>query len=288
MAAQVSVIIPAHNAAGTIGRAVRSALREEACVEVIVVDDGSTDGTGVAATSVDGRVRCLSQANAGPNTARNRAAASSVGEYLVFLDADDELLPGWGEAFSGMIAEGPDLASCGVIVRDVVARCDRHVPPTDKGPAYDHLVVSFLAGSYAVRRDVFEVVGGFAVDIPYGEHHELGLRLAPTCAGRTVSTAEALVLIHHDRSPARRQAYHQARLVAVQRKLQRHGDRLQRDPALLANHQGVCAYSAASLGDYRTARRFYVAAFRTNPSRWKDLVRATVTLVPSLRRWAWA
>lgn len=284
---QISVIIPAYNAAATISQAVTSVLEHGPCAEIIVVDDGSTDETSAAVAAIDPRVRCLRKSNGGANVARNWGASAAGGDYLVFLDADDEVLEGWGEYFCTIVEEADDLVSCGVLIRDVETGDERNVPPGDKGPAYDHVVASFLPGSYAVRRELFESVGGFAVDIPYGEHHELGLRLAPLCRGRVVSVPSSLVLKHHDRSAARRRTYHYARLLAVERKVERHGDRLSRDRSLLANYQGVGAYSAASLGDYRKARGLYMAAFRSNPTRWKDLVRAAVTLAPVVRGRVW-
>ncbi|HEY8572379.1 MAG TPA: glycosyltransferase [Phenylobacterium sp.] len=93
------MIIPAFNAARTIGRAVRSALAQPEAAEVIVVDDGSTDGTAEAARAVDdgtGRLKILVQptSGGGPAAARNRALAESVSPWVCPLDADDYFLVG--------------------------------------------------------------------------------------------------------------------------------------------------------------------------------------------------
>jgi succinoglycan biosynthesis protein ExoU len=94
----VCVIIAARNAAGTIGSAIRSALREDAVAEIIVVDDGSTDGTGEAAHAADDgterlRVLRLDQ-NHGPAYARNRAIEASKTSVLAILNADDVFIEG--------------------------------------------------------------------------------------------------------------------------------------------------------------------------------------------------
>lgn len=94
----VCVIVAAKNAAATIGLAVRSALAEEEVGRVIVVDDGSSDGTGdvaVTAGGGDGRLEiiCLDR-NLGPSAARNRAIAASREPLIAVLDADDAFLPG--------------------------------------------------------------------------------------------------------------------------------------------------------------------------------------------------
>lgn len=94
----VSVVITAHEAAATIGDAVRSALAEPETAEVIVVDDASRDATAAAAEAAGGRdgrlkvIRCA--VNVGPAAARNRALEAATGAFVAVLDADDFLLPG--------------------------------------------------------------------------------------------------------------------------------------------------------------------------------------------------
>ncbi|MFC3067702.1 glycosyltransferase family 2 protein [Phenylobacterium soli] len=94
---QVAVLIPAKDAAPTVGRAVGSALTDAATAEVVVIDDGSTDDTADAARRMDdgsGRLRILRQANTGPSGALNRGHAASTAPYVCVLDADDFFLPG--------------------------------------------------------------------------------------------------------------------------------------------------------------------------------------------------
>ncbi|WP_394892660.1 glycosyltransferase family 2 protein [Mesorhizobium sp. AaZ16] len=104
--AKVCVVIAAKNAAGTITRAIRSGLREGCVAEVVVVDDGSTDGTAEAARAADdgsGRLRVLSLGvNKGPAFARNHAIAHSTAPLIAILDADDFFLDG---RFDRLLAE---------------------------------------------------------------------------------------------------------------------------------------------------------------------------------------
>jgi glycosyltransferase involved in cell wall biosynthesis len=93
-AALVSVVIPAFNAGRYIEEALDSVFRQTyASMEVIVVDDGSTDDTTARLEPYRSRIRYLSQANAGPGAARNRGIECSSGDYLAFLDADDVWQP---------------------------------------------------------------------------------------------------------------------------------------------------------------------------------------------------
>jgi succinoglycan biosynthesis protein ExoU len=102
----ICVIIAAKNAAGTIGKAVQSALAETLVSEVVVVDDGSTDRTSDAARSAEdgsGRLKILSfETNRGPSAARNAAIAASTSPLIAILDADDFFFPG---RFAPMLSE---------------------------------------------------------------------------------------------------------------------------------------------------------------------------------------
>jgi glycosyltransferase involved in cell wall biosynthesis len=97
--ADVSVIIPAFRAAGTIGRALASvAAQRRPPREVVVVDDGSDDGTADAAEAMRGALgrialQVIRQPNQGAGAARNSALAAATGALVAFLDADDEWLP---------------------------------------------------------------------------------------------------------------------------------------------------------------------------------------------------
>ncbi len=90
----ISVVIPAMNAEAFVGRAIDSALAQTlAPREIIVVDDGSTDGTRQVVQRYGERVRYLQQDNQGASAARNTGIRAASGEWIAFLDADDEWLP---------------------------------------------------------------------------------------------------------------------------------------------------------------------------------------------------
>ena len=91
----IGVLIPAYNSALVLGEAIASVLKQEPCPEqVVVVDDGSTDGTPRVLDSFSGQVQHIRQSNRGPSAARNAGLACLQTETVVFLDADDLLLPG--------------------------------------------------------------------------------------------------------------------------------------------------------------------------------------------------
>jgi glycosyltransferase involved in cell wall biosynthesis len=91
----ISVIIPAFNAERFLAEAIESILSQDIePIEIVVVDDGSTDRTAEVAASYGERVRCISQVNMGPPAARNRGLSVATGEFIGFCDADDVFLNG--------------------------------------------------------------------------------------------------------------------------------------------------------------------------------------------------
>jgi glycosyltransferase involved in cell wall biosynthesis len=110
----ISVIVPAYNAETTLRRCVESALSQtHHDLEVIIVDDGSTDGTlGVASelASQDGRCRVISQENRGLSGARNAGLREAVGDFVFFLDADDSIEVDELKALLGVLRDsGADM-----------------------------------------------------------------------------------------------------------------------------------------------------------------------------------
>ena len=134
----VSVIIPCWNAAAYVREAIDSALAQTfAPLEVVVVDDGSTDGSRDIIRSFGERVRCVESAHAGGGAARNRGAAAARGDYWLFLDADDVLLPGAAAALvSAVQGAGADAAYGDTILADENLKpvgASRYSPVPDVG-----------------------------------------------------------------------------------------------------------------------------------------------------------
>ena len=109
----ISVVIPAYNYAHLLPRALDSVLGQLSDdVELIVVDDGSTDNTAAVLADYQARhaaLQVISQVNGGAATARNRGIATAAGRYVLLLDADDELLPGALAALREQVLAQPAL-----------------------------------------------------------------------------------------------------------------------------------------------------------------------------------
>jgi hypothetical protein len=179
---RISVIVPAYNATTTISAALRSALDQElAPIEVIVVDDGSQDGTADFVAKEFPAVRLVRQANAGPSAARNAAADLAQGEWLAFLDADDLWLPQKLRLQAAALQTAPGMGMCSTSwVRDL-AQAPKEFPaqdiPTHRYTWSDILRLNrFQTSTALVRKDLYARVGGFRPEIDGTEDWDFCLR----------------------------------------------------------------------------------------------------------------
>jgi glycosyltransferase involved in cell wall biosynthesis/peptidoglycan/xylan/chitin deacetylase (PgdA/CDA1 family) len=179
----VSILIPAYNAERWIGQSIESALTQTySPKEVIVVDDGSTDGTAGIIRSFGDRIHFVECAHAGGNAARNVLLDLARGEWLQYLDADDYLLP---DKLSDQIQfvkqndREPDVVYSPFLLRDEATRKAVSVSPTPGQEVTQHFIswTPFWTGALLLRRSALTDVGGWKEDQPCCQEHELLLRL---------------------------------------------------------------------------------------------------------------
>ena len=108
----ITVVIPLYNKETSIAQSLKSVLSQEYDdFEVVIVDDGSTDGSvGVVEAINNPRIRLIKQENGGPSKARNAGVKNAKGEWILFLDADDEMLPGALTCFAEHISRHNDTS----------------------------------------------------------------------------------------------------------------------------------------------------------------------------------
>jgi glycosyltransferase involved in cell wall biosynthesis len=150
----VSVVLPTYNRAHLLGASVQSLLAQEGVdLEVIVVDDGSTDDTAAALAALgDARVRVLALAHAGIAAARNAGIAAARAPYIAFHDSDDLALPGRLATPVAYLRAHPDI--------DLVMQNGRLLPPEDDPGAPEEAwirpsVAQALAGREVTVAEVF-------------------------------------------------------------------------------------------------------------------------------------
>ena len=184
----VSVVIPTYNRFTLLCEAVRSVLGQTSRgFEVIIVDDGSRDGTpgGVARAFPDSRVRCISLDHTGmPGLVRNRVAALSRGKYLAFLDSDDLWLPDKLEKQLHWFRENPGIRICHT--RERWVRNGREISQASRkyrrqGMIFEDALTKCIIGPSTVmmERSLFEETGGFRENLEIAEDYEYWLRITP-------------------------------------------------------------------------------------------------------------
>ena len=174
---RVSVIIPVYNAAPYLRRCLDSVCGQTfRNIEIICVDDGSTDGSAAilaACAARDVRVRVLSQANRGQGSARNHGMRTACGEYIYFVDADDELAqPDAVERIAGMM----DAQSLDLALFDAETRYD---------DGCEHLAHLVRSGAYVRRHDYSAVRSGMQM-------------LADMCHRREWTASPPLAMLRRD------------------------------------------------------------------------------------------
>jgi len=183
-----SVVIPLYNKKDYIVRTVESVLNQShERFELVVVDDGSTDGSTDQLGSIqDPRLRVIQQTNAGEGAARNKGLEVAKHDWVAFLDADDSWEPGFLSSIAQMIESEPEIELCatgyqikspeGVELVGDRSASNYTVQHNYFALAFDNKL-PFCASSVAIKKAALIACGGFAEDEPLGADQDLWCRL---------------------------------------------------------------------------------------------------------------
>ncbi|MFC1477568.1 glycosyltransferase family 2 protein, partial [candidate division KSB1 bacterium] len=180
----VSVIIPTFNRISLLKKAVSSVLKQTFTdYEIIIIDDGSTDGTSDCYTGAKPPVRYFHQSNLGVSAARNRGIQLALGRYIALLDSDDEWLPAKLDVQVSFLNEHPDISICQT--EEIWVRNGQRVNPAEKHkkPSGDIFgksleMCSVSPSAVMMRREFFDIIGPFDEHLPVCEDYDLWLRAA--------------------------------------------------------------------------------------------------------------
>jgi len=235
--------------------------------EIIVVDDGSTDETAALLAAQYPQVTCLVQSNQGVSKARNVGVAHSQGDWLAFLDSDDEWLPGKLEQQWAALQQHPEYRLCHT--EEIWIRNGRRVNPMNKhakygGHIFDHCLplCAISPSSVIIARDLFEQTGGFDEQLPACEDYDLWLRI---CAQNPVLFVDQPLLKkyggHQDQLSGKHWGMDRFRVVALEKILQSGMLNDQQRAATIATLLKKCEILAngASKRGNRQRAEYYVA-----------------------------
>ena len=198
----VSAIVPVHNGARHLAEGLRSILAQSHPVaEIIVVDDGSDDGSAAVARGVAPAVRVISQSRQGPAAARNAGAEAAGGAFLALLDHDDLWPAGRTANLLAAVAARPDA---GLISGRIEIRAAPDAPADARLLQASHSHVPFLFPSGLIRRQIWLELGGMTPARDYSEDVDLYLRLLE--ARIPVVLADAVTLIYRQHGGNRSRA----------------------------------------------------------------------------------
>ena len=276
-----SVIIPAHNRATLIGHTIASVLAQPRPCEIIVVDDGSTDGTPAVVHSFGDRVTLLHQPNRGPGAARNAGLAVAAGDYAAFLDSDDVWFPWTADAYADAIARHgrPAFVAGKPLVFDGDDVPTPTPPPLATLAFADYLASGdqwrwWGASSFVMRIDALRAAGGFADEWVNAEDADAALRVGT--AGPFVQVTSPPTFAWRRHGPSAMSAT--AKTVAGVRRLidQERAGRYPGGPARARDRRRIIATYVRPLS---------LDLLATDPAAGWDLYRRTLRWHVGLGRW---
>lgn len=179
----VSIIIPTFNRYKLLQRALNSILKQSYLdYEIIVIDDGSTDKTAEILTELFPQIRYVYQDNKGVSSARNKGLELAKGEWIAFLDSDDEWLPEKLTLQLGLIKSTPDYKVCHT--EELWIRNGTRVNQMNKHKKFGGWIFPqclplcvMSPSSIVIHQSVFETVGNFDTSLPACEDYDLWLRI---------------------------------------------------------------------------------------------------------------
>lgn len=157
---RISVVIPCYNAVATVADTIESVKTQRGPFEldIIVADDGSTDRSTYLAAVFGAKV--IPSVNTGAAGARNRGAAVATGDFICFLDADDQYAPGFFEAAVNIFAANPHLAA--ILTGVEMVNLHREIDPVRA-----QAVVSSIPSNIILRKPIADLIGGFPEDAAF-------------------------------------------------------------------------------------------------------------------------
>jgi glycosyltransferase involved in cell wall biosynthesis len=300
----VTVVLNTFNRAHILPQAIERVLEQDWPVgkrtfELVVVDDGSTDGTADVVTRFsDPRLRYVRRENGGLGAARNSGVDAARGEYIVFLDDDDEPSTEWLWGLCQCVLE-PDvgIASCGTDIRSHDGSLLERRIPRNLGPAFDHVEGNFLPGCFIARTELVREVGGFYEGLATAQQTELAFRLVPAClkAGLGIATTDRILHTFHRAAPAARFGLG-AKAAPLQGEgvysgtlavLARHRGRIARSRRMLASYLAMAGVAAVRTGRWREARSLLGESLLVRPWSAKAWLRYLMVWMPPIAVKIW-
>lgn len=269
----VSIIIPTYNRAHLISKAVNSIVSQNFDNwELIIVDDGSSDNTSEVVNPYlkDLRIKYVNKENSGAAHSRNVGVLNSTHDLITFLDSDDEAEPIWLERMvEKVVSEDADIVCCGLSRYDENGIYIKSTMPKKLGNLYNGITAKFTnGGSFLLKKEIFNAIGGYDNELQSGQHTELAFRLVPYInlkQLKIVNIFEPLIKINVH-SGARIRTDYRAKYKGSLHTYTKHSNLFINDLEMKKNYEATIAYNAYRIGLFDEARKFGLKAFTTRPN----------------------
>jgi glycosyltransferase involved in cell wall biosynthesis len=280
---KLSIVIATYNNSSTIENTLNSIISQEYNdYELLIIDDGSTDSTEDIVKNYlkSDSVLYYKTQNQGVSSARNYGWRHSRGEYLIFIDGDDELKSEYLEKISKCIDNNsPDFVFVGAsFFKDGHFKYD--VFPSKPYGKYSEEGL-FLAGTFIVKKNIFDSFGGYDSNIRYGENTELAIRLTGKPYSK-VFIEECLLRVNQTSN--RRSTAPGNLIQSISYTIKKHRAYFDQHPLACWGYQQILAVSYFRLGDVTEGRKELWKAWHLRPFKLISLTRLLITYFPLVRR----
>lgn len=290
----VSVIIPTYNSANYIKEALESVFEQTfQDFEIIVIDDGSTDGTGEILKKYGDRIRSLFQDNSGPASARNKGIRIARGRYIAFLDADDIWLPLKLEKQVGLFHQREYLGMvttgvCSFDEKGVFGFSTNKRETLMRGDIARNIFLRSNVGTptVMVRKEVFDKIGLFEENIRQAEDDNMWIRIASHYDVELIDEALTKVRNHPQRMTLNKSELLESVLTNIQLLRTKYGETVKKKiekaiPIKVSQVQFSIGYGYYEIGKYREARKAFLKGAYHWIWFWKNPLYLILTLIPS-------
>ncbi|GAA4646895.1 glycosyltransferase [Pontixanthobacter gangjinensis] len=272
----ISIIIPSYNRSHTLSGTIKSVLQQsDGNWELIIVDDGSLDSTSEVVQKYlgDGRVKYYFQDHSGVSAARNYGASLAKGNYLIFLDSDDQLYPDLIKHLK--LINYSDYDFINWQVRKLKGDNEVEIwKPAKLEKIYNHITASFLAGSICYRKEIFQKAGGYDSKMKFGENYELGLRIAQI-NGLKTKILDKVYLDYFLKSAKRQSADIEAKIQSNQHLYRKHRQLYLKDSLSHGRLIYLFGYLYQQKGNKEIAYEYYKKAWKINPMYLKPMLKVS-------------
>jgi len=297
----VSVIIPTYNSAKYIEEALESVFKQTLQdFEIIVVDDGSTDGTGEILKDYSDRIKYIFQKNSGPASARNKGIKIARGEYIAFLDADDLWMPTKLEKQVAMFDKNKNLGmvttgACSFDEKGVRGFSTYKRKKLMRGDVARNIFLHSDVGTPTVmaRKEVFEKVGlfeertrqGEKVLLSHGSDDNMWIRIAAYFDVELIDEALAKIRVHPSMMTLQKSELLESVKYNIHLLNTKYGEdvkkKIEKAPIKISRVQFAVGYGHYESGNYREARKAFLIGAYHWIWYWKNPLYLALTFMPS-------